>query len=97
MKKILSLCLLVSIFTLSSGQAKFTDNRDGTVYRTITIGNISWMAENLKFRDGNGAIFFDNDINNASGYGVLYEWETARKVMSRWLAPAFRKRIPDPY
>jgi uncharacterized protein (TIGR02145 family) len=80
MKKILSLCLLLSIFVLSSGQVKFTDKRDGTVYRTITIGNNTWMAENLKFRAENGAIFFDNDINNVSGYGVLYEWKTAKNV-----------------
>jgi uncharacterized protein (TIGR02145 family) len=80
MKKILSLCLLISIFALSSGQARFTDKRDGAVYRTITIGNNTWMAENLKFRAQNGAIFFDNDINNVSGYGVLYEWGTAKNV-----------------
>lgn len=80
MKKILSLCLLLSIYVLSSGQGKFTDKRDGTVYRTITIGNNTWMAENLKFRAENGAIFFDNDINNVSGYGVLYEWKTAKNV-----------------
>jgi len=47
------------------------------------------MAENLKFKEGKGALFFDNDANNAQTYGILYEWKTAMKVCpSGWHLPS---------
>jgi uncharacterized protein (TIGR02145 family) len=77
MKKILSAFIFLVIFASLSGQGKFSDKRDGNMYRTITIAGVTWMAENLKFKTTEGAHFFDNDPNNVAVYGNLYEWNAA--------------------
>ena len=47
------------------------------------------MAENLKYEAKEGAHLFDNDSNNISGYGVLYEWKTATAVCPKgWHLPS---------
>jgi uncharacterized protein (TIGR02145 family) len=80
MKKTISLLFFCTILLNLSGQGKFTDPRDGNVYKTITINKITWMVENLSYKAKEGAYYFDNDANNKLGYGVLYDWKTAMKV-----------------
>jgi uncharacterized protein (TIGR02145 family) len=80
MKKILAFFLLLIGFAGLSGQVKFTDKRDGNIYRTITIAGVTWMSENLRYQTKNGALYFDHDSNNIPEYGLLYEWETALSV-----------------
>jgi uncharacterized protein (TIGR02145 family) len=80
MKKILSGLVLFLIFISLSGQNKFTDERDGNVYKTISFDGITWMTENLRFKAKSGAFFFDNDANNIPIYGVLYEWKAANEA-----------------
>jgi len=47
------------------------------------------MAENLKFRTQSGAFFLDNDTNNISHYGILYDWKTAKDVCpAGWHLPS---------
>jgi uncharacterized protein (TIGR02145 family) len=59
--------------------SSFTDPRDGRTYRTVKIGEQVWMAENLAFAYA-GSKCYDNDLNNADKYGLLYNWETAIKA-----------------
>ena len=80
MKKVIILFILSLWISCLMGQEKYIDPRDGNEYRTITVQGITWMAENLRFKGGKGADYFDNDPNNIPIYGVLYNWETAKSV-----------------
>jgi hypothetical protein len=46
--------VVVGAFSLVfGGSGSFTDSRDGQTYRTVRIGNFTWMAQNLNFQTGN--------------------------------------------
>ena len=49
------------------------DVRDGEVYKTVKIGNQTWMAENLRY---NASGSWLNPINPSVQYGRLYDWGT---------------------
>jgi len=65
----------------AGNKGTFTDNRDGKTYKWVKIGNQTWMAENLAYKPSSENYWaHDNDQNNASKYGYLYDWQTAQEV-----------------
>jgi uncharacterized protein (TIGR02145 family) len=89
MKKIFFSGFLLGLILNVYGQGKFTDPRDGNVYKTITVEGVTWMVENLKYKTPEGSSYFENDPNNVQKYGILYDWKTATRVCPKgWHLPS---------
>ena len=57
-----------------------TDDRDGQVYRTVKIGNQTWMAQNLNFKNYPEGVIVPKDYDDKplpELYGKLYTWDAA--------------------
>jgi len=67
----------------------FTDERDGQTYRTVEIGGVVWLAQNLDYKVARYSwVYMNGRHPTGIDYGRLYTWRAAQEaVPDGWRLP----------
>jgi uncharacterized protein (TIGR02145 family) len=69
----------------------FLDKRDRQEYRTVRIGDQTWMAENLNYATGKGSWCYNDNPSLCKKFGKLYSYEAATTVCpAGWHLPTLQ-------
>ena len=84
------LLLLMALFFLPAAGCKntppddpapvmgqMTDSRDAQTYQTVTLGEQTWLAQDLNYASADSKCY-DDDPANCEIYGRLYDWEASK-------------------
>lgn len=86
-QKIKGLVLLVLLAFILVGCGESVEDADGNLYRVVTIGEQTWMAENLNLKT-DGSYCYDNKEENCRKYGRLYKYNAAKYACpAEWRLP----------